>query len=325
MRYVIIGIIGLVLSLSTGAAQTSRTPLEVRDNSTATQLNTTVLRRSIGVVLDSSEAGIVITNVYVSMPAFRAGLCKGDRLLSINKRPVTSLRQAVEQTQNIPMNVIMLDVQRRDMRICRRVDVRDGRPQHIGSYHDGRTLALAISRFADGSADEILDLTKRFTHGDLDTVILDMRNNAGGSRYEAQKIGRMLSGSQHSGRSDLKVIILRESTSSSAVDALADIMVQERDAEIWASGLNTTIHIDANISGIADQQQKMRELSTPTSEMESAPVQWNMADFRERFPEPSPAAMRHPLLVAHTNAPQIAWGINGNAFAAMERVRGTRD
>jgi hypothetical protein len=329
MRYVITGIIGLVLSFSTAGAQTSRTPLEARDNNTspaATQLDATMLRRSIGVVLDSSEGGIVITNVYVSMPAYNAGLCKGDRLLSINRRPVTSLRQAVEQTQNIPMNVIMLDVQRRDMRICRRVDVRDGRPQHIGSYKDGRTLALAITRFADGTSDELFDLTKRFTPGDLDTVILDMRNNSGGSRYEAQKIARMLSGSQHSGRNDLKVIILRESTSSSAVDALADIMVQQRDAEIWASGLNTTMHIDPSISGIADQQQqKMRELPTLASDMESAPVHWNMADFRERYPEPSPAATMHPLMMAHTNAPPIAWGINGNAWAAMERVRGARD
>ena len=301
MRYVITGILGLVLGISTLAAQTSSTPLDARDNNTSSihpmHHDAARLSRAIGVVLDSTASGIIITNVFVSMPAFEAGICRGDVLLSINKQPVTSLQQAVQQTQRVSVDVVMLDVQRRDMRICRRVDVRDGRAQHIGAYKDGRTLALAISRFADGTSDELLDLTKRFTPSDLDTVILDMRATAGGSRYEAQKIARMLSGSQNRGGSEFKVIILHEGTSPSAVHALSDMLIQQRDAEIWKADL---------------------------SDMDTAPVHWNMADFRERYPEPSPTAMQHPLLMAHNNAAPIAWGINGNAWAAMERVRGTR-
>ncbi len=329
MRYVITGIIGLVLSFNTGAAQTSRTPLEERDSNTPTvtagRQDAALLRRSIGVVLDSSEGGIVITNVYVSMPAYHAGLCKGDKLLSINQRPVTTLRQAVEQTQNIPTNVIMLDVQRRDMRICRRVDVRDGRPQHIGSYKDGRTLALAINRFADGASDELLDLTDRFTPSDLDTMILDMRGNEGGSRYEAQKIAQILSGSQARGRNEFTMIILREDIAPSAVHALSSSLVQERNAEVWKAGPTADSPMDPVQNDLAGQfKQPLRELPASVSEMESAPVHWNMADFRERYPEPSPSALRHPMLMAHTNAAPIAWGINGSAWAAMERVRGTK-
>ena len=325
MRFFIGGILGLVSVLSAWASESPRPwgqPDTVKTLNQASMPHEHDARftRAIGITLDSTTNGIIISEVFVGMPAYSAGLCKGDRLLAINHRPIASLISAIALTQNIKADHVMLDVQRNDMRICRRVGVQDGRPQFIGVYRDGRTLSLAISLFASNSAEQFTDIVKHYSPSDLDTIILDMRANAGGSRYEAQKIARLLGGSQNRRDQDVKIILLQSEIAPSAVSALADMLVQQRDAEVWGKSPRATTAPDMSGPSVAysgSLQPELPELATPAS----APVQWNMADFRERHPVPSTKAQLHPMMMAHNGIAPLVWGINGNAFAAMNLVR----
>jgi len=328
MRFFIRGILGLISAVSVWA---SESPYQWGQPDSIKTLNQASLphhgdarfTRAIGVSLDSSTHGIIISEVFLGMPAYSAGLCKGDKLIAINHRPIASLIAAIALTQNIKADFVMIDVQRKDMRICRRVEVQDGRAQFIGAYQDGRTLSLAISQFATNSAEQFSDIVKHYSPSDLDTVILDLRNNAGGSHYEAQKIARLLGGSENRRDQDIKIIVLQNEFAPSAVSALAEMLGQQREAEVWGKTPRASIAPDVSGPKVEMTERMQPDLPVVVA-ASSAPVQWNIADFRERHPVPSITAQQHPMILAHNNIASLVWGINGNAFAAMNLVRSSR-
>lgn len=325
MRFFIGGILGLISAVSVWASESPRSWGQSDSIKTLHQASTpheqdARFTRAIGITLDSTSNGIIISEVFLGMPAYSAGLCKGDKLLAVNHRPIASLINAISLTQNIKADFVMVDVQRNDMRICRRVGVQDGRPQFIGAYQDGRTLSLAISLFANNSAEQFSDIVKHYSPSELDTVILDLRTNAGGSRYEAQKIARLLGGSQNRRDQDIKIIVLQSETAPAAVSALAEMLIQQREAEVWGKSPHASTAPDVSGPNAAQTASMQPELPV-TATASSAPVQWNMADFRERHPIPSSKAQQHPMMLAHNNIAPLVWGINGNAFAAMNLVR----
>lgn len=325
MRYFIGGIIGLACAASAIASQP---PAErgVQDERSILHRvsmahdHDSKLTRALGVRLDSTTNGIIISEVFVSMPAYSAGLCKGDKLLAINHRPVSSLAAAVQQTQNISADHVMLDVQRKDMRICRRVEVQDGHAQYIGSFKHNRTLALSISQFAPETSEQLMEIFKLYSPSDIDTMILDLRDNRGGSRYEAQSIARLLGGSQDRNRPALKMIILQSDIETSAAQSLADMLVQQRDADIWGRSASASIMNDVSGQPIARDlpASHIPEVAPAATE---APVQWNMAAFRESYPTPTTAAAAHPMIAHSQDIAPIVWGINGNAYAALTLVK----
>lgn len=324
MRYFISGMLSLAWAVSAFASQPPTIRTEQDERSTLQRVSMdhehdAKLSRALGIRLDSTTNGIIITEVFVAMPAYSAGLCKGDKLVAINHRPVSTLNAAVQQTQNVKSSYVMVDVQRKDMRICRRVEVQDGHAQYVGSYRQGRTIALAINRFGPGVSDQFMEIVKVFSPSDIDTMIIDLRDNTGGSRYEAQTIARLLGGSQNRHEQNLHVIILQQPTASSASNALADILVQQRDAEVWGKAPSTTIFNEA--SGSSDVQQQLRPQLPESLSVAEAPVQWNMAAFRERHPYPNDMASHHQMMVSNKGLAPIVWGINGNAYAALELVR----
>lgn len=317
MRYFIIAVLGLAFSLGTAAAQQHDRP-QVSIPSDADVYFT----RSIGVAFDSTENGIVISEVYLHMPAYSAGLCKGDRLLAINHKPVTSMSAAQRLTQNIAAPSIMVDFQRRDMRVCRRVNVADGRPQHVGSFKDGRSVAFAIGQFANGTSEQFMDVASTYSPNDIDTIILDMRETAGGVSDEAQKIARMLSGSRSYDAQDVKVIVLQSPMASEVAREMADLLVKQRDAEVWGVARNASIINDASGIRAVGLYQARRAVAMPAyTHLSTAPVQWNMAAFRKLYPQPERNAAAHQMLALNSGVAPLAWGINGNAWTALETVR----
>jgi hypothetical protein len=211
------------------------------------------------------------------------------------------------------------------MRICRRVEVSDGYSNNIGMHKDRGMLAFSFSSFADGTADALRDLAQQYVPASIDTIILDMRNCSGGSYIEAQKVARLLNSSQSSNSEQAKIIILARGSSDQLQTNLSSILERERNAEVWhsvADGHNATESMDP-LYGTVKKAVTLRASSSPA--MEVAPVHWNMADFRERYPEPIEAARTHPMLLAHASIAPLAWGINGNAWDAVGRIRGTRD
>jgi len=328
MRFFIGGILGLLGAISAWATESPRSwglpdSMKTLNQASMPHDNDARFTRAIGISLDSAYNGIVITEVFLGMPAFSAGLCKGDKLVAINNRPIATLLSAIAQTQNIKADFIMIDVERKDMRICRRVEVQDGRPQFIGSYKDGRTLSLAISVFGNNAAEQVSEIVKLYAPSDLDTVIFDLRDNEGGSRYEAQKIARLLGGSQNRSDHNVKFIVLQREQSSSAVSALADMLVQQHEAEVWGKTAGASTAPDVRGPNATMRGTMLPNLPALES-ASAAPVQWNMADFRERHPLPTIQAQEHPMMMEHNNIAPLVWGINGNAFAALDLVRSTR-
>lgn len=314
MRYFIIAVLGLAFLLGTSEAQQHDRPqVSISVN------NDVYLTRSIGVAFDSTDNGIVITEVFLHMPAYSAGLCKGDRLLAINQKPVSSLSAARRLTQNVTAPALMVDVQRRDMRVCRRVEVADGRPQCIGAYQDGRTIAFAVSQFSNGASEQFVDIASRYVPTDIDTIVVDMRENAGGLSVEAQKIARILSGSR---AKDAKIIVLQSPLASEAAREMADLLVRQREAEVWGTSRAASTILDASGSHTVGMYQAQRAVAMPAyNRLSSAPVQWNMAAFRKLYPQPARDAAAHQMLALNSGVAPLAWGINGNAWAALETVR----
>ncbi len=325
MRYFISGMLSFAWAVSAFASQPPTIRSEQDERSTLQRVSMdhehdAKLSRALGIRLDSTSNGIIISEVFVTMPAYSAGLCRGDKLLAINHRPVSTLNAAVQQTQNIKNNYVMVDVQRKDMRICRRVEVQDGHAQYVGSYKHGRTLALAINQFGPGVSDQFMEIARVYTPSDIDTMIIDLRSNTGGSRYEAQTIARLLGGSQSRHEQNLHVIILQQPTAPSAVHALADMLVQQREAEVWGKAANTSVFNEA--SGASDGQLRtMLPHLTEDVAVSEAPVQWNIASFRKQYPHPNGMASNHQMMVANKGLAPIVWGINGNAFAALQLVK----
>ncbi len=327
MRFFIGGILGLFSALSVWASESPRywgqsDSMKTLNQAAKANEQDARFTRAIGIILDSTNNGIIISEVFLDMPAYSAGLCKGDKLLAINHRPIASLITAVALTQNIKADFVMVDVQRNDMRICRRVEVQDGRPQFIGAYRDGRTLSLAVSLFANNTAEQFTDIVKHYSPSELDTLILDLRTTVGGSRHEAQKIARLLGGSQNRRDHDIKIIVLQNEFAPSAVSALAEMLTHQREAEVWGKTPRTSIAPDVSGPNAETTESTQPELPVVAA-ASSAPVQWNIADFRERHPVPSAKAQQHPMMLAHNNIAPLVWGINGNAFAAMNLVRAT--
>lgn len=328
MRYIISGILGLALALNSWA-RVHPEPTIQQDNSTrplhrATphEGSATRLAKSIGIAVDSSVNGIVIAEVYVNMPAYSAGLCKGDKLIAVNNKPATSLIVARALTQNIKSPYVMVDVVRQDMRISRRVEVSDGLPQTIGAYKDGATLSLAFSTLSSNTLEQLEQLSASFPAHSIDTVILDLTSTANGPVEVAQQIAQTLFGSRQRTASSMKIIVLQHNPASPAQATLARVLSQRQDAEVWGASESTSQPADMSGAQMFSSQMSKRNLMEEPR-MSAAPVQWNMADFRERFPLPDPRAQHHPMVSAYASVAPLVWGIHGEAYAAMQRVRAT--
>ncbi|MBM4178089.1 MAG: PDZ domain-containing protein [Ignavibacteria bacterium] len=326
MRYVISGILGLVLALNSWA-RVHPEPAIQQDNSsrplhraTPHEGNYARLTKAIGVAVDSTANGIVIAEVFVNMPAYSAGLCKGDKLIAVNNKPVTTLLVARTLTQNIKSPFVMVDVIRRDMRISRHVEVADGVPQTIGAYKDGATLSLAFHALSSSTLEQLEQLAATFPSNTIDTVILNLSSSATGPVEIAQQIAQTLVGSHKDAAATMKIIVLQHDASSIAQSALARIIVQQQGAEVWGATASAPQSMDMSGAQTRSSGAAIHRLNEERS-MDAAPMQWNMAAFRERYPVPNERAQQHPMLLAHASVAPLAWGIHGDAYTAIQKVR----
>ncbi|MBU3679028.1 MAG: PDZ domain-containing protein [Candidatus Kapabacteria bacterium] len=332
MRSFIGGIVGLALATSGLFAQTTSSAGQQNSEnilagpSARPSAHKSTLTRALGIIVDSSDAGVVITEVSATMPAYEAGLCRGDILLAVDRRPVTSVAQATALTRNLAVAYVMVDFQRRDMRISRRVYVADGRRETIGTARDGRAAAIALRQVSSETIEEVEAFANNATQRATDTIIIDLRGNPEGShtlsRDVAQRIARLGSQSEQRNGNGRQLIVLTAQTPSEIARVMTSILADEGLAEVITEVATSMISRDIGQSAVTGPVASFtRREVTRSSAAAQAPVYWSMAQFRERYPQPQRQAMLHPMMAAMPAAASIAWGLNGQAWDALESVR----
>lgn len=331
MRSFISGILTIVLVTIGVAAQTGPQQLQHQydipggNAGPSRTSDEPMLVRSLGIVLTPSPEGIVISEVFVSMPAYAAGLCAGDILLAVNSLPVTSVEQAIELTRNIPARNVMVDLQRRDMHISRRVDVADGRANNIGLARDGNTVAVTFRRLGTAATNEINAIARVLSTDVPDTMILDLRNDPEGSTNAAQEIARILAAvmdAPRNQRDQMRLVLLRPDDLNSVATALADALTRDGKAIILPVTNAPMIRRDARSTPVGNTMMSIPNrqawLAAFTTQ---APVYWNMAEFRTLYPAPDRKALQHPMMAHAPGIAPLAWGINGTAWEALNIAR----
>lgn len=331
MRSFIRGILTIVLAAIGVAAQTGpQQQQQERDlpGSTVGPTRTSdepVQVRSLGIVLTPSPEGIVISEVFVSMPAYAAGLCVGDLLMAVNRQPVTSVEQAVELTRNIPEPYVMVELQRRDMHISRRVDVADGLAGSIGLARDGTTVAVTFRRLGTAAISEIKALATALAAEVPDTMILDLRNDPDGSAHAAQEVVRALESIIEASRSQhdqIQLVLLRPDDLNASANVLADALTNNGQTIVLSVTNAPMLRRDARNSVVgATMVSHPNRPALVSALRDQAPVYWNMAEFRSRYPAPDRHALQHPMLAYAPGIAPLAWGINGTAWEALNIAR----
>ncbi|WP_309050226.1 S41 family peptidase [Streptomyces sp.] len=144
-----------------------------------------------GVGLSAGRAGrdgVRVTRVQSGGPAARAGLRAGDRLVSVDGRPVTGLSVsevvALLRGDGVPGTPVVLRVERG--RTAWTQTLRRARlatePVTVRGYDDG-TLLIRVAAFTKGAGARVREVVRAAPSGA--GVLLDLRGNSGGLVSEA--------------------------------------------------------------------------------------------------------------------------------------------
>jgi carboxyl-terminal processing protease len=145
----------------------------------------------VGLQVARSGAGIVITRVYEDSPAERAGIRAGDRLVSVEGRPVAGrVDTAVARIRGPVDTTVRLGVRRdggpvRQYELEReriRIPSVDSRAEDVAGERVGY---LRLARFTRGSADALRDAVDALREKGATSLVLDLREDPGGLVDEA--------------------------------------------------------------------------------------------------------------------------------------------
>ena len=136
----------------------------------------------IGIVTREHPMGWEITAVVPSGPAYWAGLCVGDVLVSANDTALTWAddRKLTNMVRGATGTWVMIEYLRDGM--CRRIAIQRGDilEDPIFCMVVGKTLSIRITQFGEGLHDRFSELTSKIDEDKIDTVVFDLRDNPGG-------------------------------------------------------------------------------------------------------------------------------------------------
>lgn len=149
----------------------------------------------VGAYIRARDGGVIITEPFEGMPAAKAGLKAGDRILMIDTVDVTkaTTERVSELLKGVPNSKATLKIERSGEKKPLKVEVTRKQVTlkqvvHYGVYGD-HTGYIYLDGFKERSADEVLaaleDLRK---NPQVTSYILDLRDNGGGLLSSAVQI-----------------------------------------------------------------------------------------------------------------------------------------
>ncbi len=149
----------------------------------------------IGVTIVEQDEKVYVVEVFEDSPAEEVGILVGDRIVSVDGKTVTSSNAASDMMVGENGTEVKVRVERNgsthDYDIIRskilnksvEYEELDGE-NHIGY--------IRISGFKNGTAKEFRNAVKDLKNADYNKIIIDLRENSGGTTDEAYKLADML-------------------------------------------------------------------------------------------------------------------------------------
>lgn len=155
----------------------------------------------IGVIVSPGEDGLItVVAPIADTPGERAGLVTGDKILKVNGTDVfgEKIDEAVGMMKGQPGTDVTLGILKKDNK---QLEVKISREKIILKSAESKMLAdgvgyLKLNVFDEKSAAEFEGQLKSLTEKKAKGLIIDLRNNPGGSLEECIKISDMLLGEQ---------------------------------------------------------------------------------------------------------------------------------
>jgi carboxyl-terminal processing protease len=310
---------------------------------------------NLGIMFDSTEFGFQIYSVYKKSDAFVNGLEQGDILMQINRVEPKSGEELENLIRGEVNTTVELKFKRDDIVFDVNLTRSNIAFDNVYAQKISKTAIISIDNFHLFSYMEFLVNSEYLEPEYVDTLIIDLRDNSGGLLRdcldmvdefvdeEALMISRISKNdtiktySTDGGIwSKLKqIIVLQNSQSASASEVLSSILQKKKGAIVvgetsFGKGLvqtvlehNEKILIVTSSEYFTLGQNKIHEIGVipdkPMNEMifDNLPKNFNLKEFRCKYPNPNLEALKSPLLKGKKNVSHLIWGKDGELFEIL--------
>lgn len=139
----------------------------------------------LGIQIGIKEGRLTVISPIEDTPAFRAGVLAGDWIVEVDEVPTKdmSLLDAVHKMRGPRGTEVVLTIHREDVKESIKIPlIRENiRIQSVKSRMiDGSVGYIRISQFQERTGKDLTDHIKKLVDSDLQSLVLDLRNNPGG-------------------------------------------------------------------------------------------------------------------------------------------------
>ncbi len=145
----------------------------------------------IGVTVQKSENGCIVTEVNEKGGAYLAGVCVDDEIISVNNESIKglSLDEIVAKIQGEAGTKVLIGIARKDVHISLEIERKTINFQTVYYSIKDNIGNIKIDTFATGTSDEIKEALYDIEENHrLNKIIIDLRNNPGGELASVIKI-----------------------------------------------------------------------------------------------------------------------------------------
>lgn len=144
----------------------------------------------IGVELNKMGDYVVVQDVYEDLPAYKAGIKQGDKIIAVNGMPAKG--RAIDDVKQIlrgqPNSEVKITVLRNDTEQTLSAQRDRAEPKSVpysGMLDDGKTGYIKLNIFTQGCAMEVQKAIVSLQAKGMTQLIFDLRHNGGGLLKEA--------------------------------------------------------------------------------------------------------------------------------------------